>query len=200
MNTRRMPSSRWVVPLAALAIAGCLGRPSVDERWTSLEIVQSSVTAPDPVTLGGDPITVSANLTYRNILTGAFVAEMRASDTITNDMVQLDIEKQSIGTAKDVDFILANSVTAGRDVRTVTGFPSLVQDVNFTFDTFTPPGMGSVTGLFLVLYMGDEEEIEVQGQDSIVVTPWISDEYEVLHKGIAIPLAGPVVPPPPPTP
>ena len=184
------------------AVAGCLREPEIEERWTNLEIIATTVDAEETIdTAAGEPISVSAQLTFRSILTGAFVAELRASDTITSNMVELDPETAMIGTAEDVDFILENSVTAGRDFRTVTGFPDLVRTLDFQFGTFIPLAehmAGPATGYFLVLYMGSEEEVENDaGEDSVVITPFISSDYEILHKGIAIPLN---IPPPPPSP
>jgi len=184
---------------SALVVNGCLREPEIEERWTNLEIVATDVDGEIPVdTASGEMINVSAEITFRKILTGAFVAELRASDTITSDMVNLDPETRTIGTAEDVDFILENSVTAGRDFRTVTGFPELQRTVDFQFGTFVPLAehmAGPATGHFLVLYMGSEEEVENEaGEDSVVITPFPSGEYEILHKGVAIPLTA--TPPP----
>jgi hypothetical protein len=176
-----------MAPLALALVAGCLGHPEVEERWTNLEIVDTNVLSED-FALGSEPIRVKARLTFREILTGAFVAELRSSDSITPDMVQLDPARQPIGAARDVDLILENSVTAGRDPRSVTGFPQLRRDVEFNFETFEP--IANPEGLFLVLYLGDEEEIELEdGRDSLLITPYLSTEYDILSKGIAVPLA-----------
>jgi hypothetical protein len=177
----------WIAPWALAALAGCLGTPEVEERWTNLELLDTNA-LDQPFALGGEPLTVDARLTFREILTGEFVAELRASDSVQASMVPLDPEGQPVGTARDVDLILRNSVTAGRDTRTVTGYPQLQRDVHFSFDTFSPPDLGGITGLFLVLYLGDGEEIELEdGRDSLVVTPYFSDEYEILSKGVVIP-------------
>jgi hypothetical protein len=180
----------------AAGIAGSLGEPPLEDRWTSLEILNSSEDDSASVDLAsGDTCQMTARITFRQILTGAIVSELRASSTITTDMVELNPDEQIRGTARDVDYILQNSVTAGRDFHSVTGYPELRREFSFNTTGFVPTDTtltGPIIGLFLVLYMGDEEEIELaDGRDSIVITPFESERYQILHKGIAIPLGTP---------
>ena len=177
-------------------LAGCLNEPGIEERWTDLEIVAASKDGSELVDYSaGETLSLDARVNYRSILTGALVAELRASGTIDASMVNLEAGERQIGAAADIDFILANSVTAGRDFHSVTGFPQLVQEISFSFDSFRPAGealRGPISGLFLVLYMGDEDEIELSdGSDSTVITPFDSRSKQLLHKGIAIPLTLP---------
>ena len=181
---------------STLLLAGCLNEPEIEDRWTDLEIVTASKDGSELVDYSaGETLSLDARINYRSILTGALVAELRASGTIDASMVNLDAGEREIGAAADIDFILANSVTAGRAFRSVTGFPQLVQDVSFSFDSFRPAGeelRGPISGLFFVLYMGEEDEIELaDGSDSTVITPFDSRGTKLLHKGIAIPLALP---------
>jgi hypothetical protein len=67
-----------------------------------------------------------------------------------------------------------------------------MQSIDLSFTAQVPPEMfsGGTTptgGLFLLLYMGDGDEIELQdGTDSLVVTPFVSTDYEVLHTGFPL--------------
>jgi hypothetical protein len=179
--------------LAAVALAGCLGEPEIDERWTILEMVEVTP-QPAQTSPGGQPLNVSVTgrITYRDILTGFLVAEVRYSDTISPASVPLDPTENTLEAAQAIDQILANSVTTGRATRAVTGFDHLMQDIDLTFTAAVPPAMyaGGGTagrGLYLLLYMGEGDEIELaNGTDSLVVTPFVSTRYEVLHTGFAL--------------
>jgi len=188
------------VLLGMPALVGCLGEPEIDERWTLLEMMTS-----DPVPGENLPVDqplsvqVSGRITYRAIRTGFLVAEVRYSDSLSPAAVGLDPDDHSLNTAHRVERVLNNSVTAGRATRAVTGFDHLMQDVTLNFEAIVPPNMftgdpDSVAnrGLFLVLYLGDGEEIELQdGRDSLVVTPMPVDQYEVLYTGFALDLLAP---------
>jgi hypothetical protein len=177
-----------------LALASCLGEPEIDKRWTLLEFVDVS---PDPgaTNSASQPVNVSVKgrITYRRIVTGFLVAEVRYSNTVLPASLALDPSKHTLEVAEDVDRIIANSVTAGRATRIVTGFDHLMQtiDLNFTAQVpaaMFPGGTGPpVGGLYLLLYMGDGDEIQLQnGRDSLVVTPFVSTDQEILHTGFAL--------------
>ncbi len=186
----------WLVIMAAVLlanVAGCLEEPTIDERWTKLEFLSmapqpnQSVSATQPV-----QVSVKGRITYRKIQTGFLVAEVRYSDTIAPSNTSLDPDQHTLEAAQDVDRILANSVTAGRAVKAITGFDHLMQDINLSFTAQVPAAMqspppGTVQGLYLVLYLGSGEEIRRQGRaDTLVVTPFVSTEHEVLHTGFAL--------------
>jgi hypothetical protein len=90
---------------------------------------------------GGQPLAVSVKgrITYRDILTGFLVAEVRYSDTISPASVPLDPTENTLEAAQAIDRILANSVTAGRATRAVTGFDHLMQDVDLSSVKCRPP-------------------------------------------------------------
>jgi len=175
--------------LALLSALACLEEPEIDERWTKIEFLASSP-APTQERAADRPldVTVKGRITYRDILTGFLVAEVRYSPTIAPASVMLDPAENTLGDAQDIDRILANSVTAGRATRAVTGFDHLMQDVNLSFTATVPSGAaGGTGGLYLLLYMGDGDEVELaNGEDSLVVTPFRSTDREVLHTGFAI--------------
>ena len=177
--------------VALTVLVGCLDEPDIDETWTKLEFL-SVTPGPTQSPSASQPINVSlkGRVTYRSILTGFLVAEVRYSPTITPGSVLLDPDEHTLRDAESIDRILANSVTAGRATRASTGFDHLMQDVNFNFTAQVPAAATTGGGLFLLLYMGAGDEVEQQdGTDSLVVTPFVSTQKEVLHTGFAINIA-----------
>lgn len=193
MPTHLRGRAALALSLAALVTGfGCLGEPEIDERWTLLEFVTvdplpgQSATANLPL-----DVTVRGRVTYRDILTGFLVAELRYSDSVSPESVVLQPTAHTLSVAADVDRILANSVTAGRATRAVTGWDHLMQDVSLSF-TAQVPDSATGRGLYLLLYMGEGDEIRLQdGRDSLVVTPFVSTDYEVLHTGFELDIIPP---------
>jgi hypothetical protein len=177
--------------LAASLLGGCLGKPEIEDRWTRVDVLASNITPNQSLPSGSTPITVSATITYRKILTGFAVAELRGSSSVTPAAVQLDPNANRVRMAQDIDGILANSVTLGRATRAVTGWDHLVQRIDFSFNGAVPArGDSSATGLFLVCYLGQGTEIRLgNGTDSLVVTPFGSTQYEVLPVGMELGVA-----------
>jgi len=174
--------------LGALVLGSCLGEPEVDERWTLLEMV-SVTPQPNQSRSASQPlnVTVKGRVTYRDIVTGFMVAEVRYSPTLTGLSLPLNKDDHNEACAASVDQILANSVTAGRATRAVTGWDHLMQDVNLSFTASVPPAVLTSGGCFLVLYLGAGDEIELaSGEDSLVVTPFISTDKEILHTGFPL--------------
>lgn len=193
--------NRRVGPLgliaAGLFLPGCLGDPPIEERWTLLEIVDGpdvSSIVPGQAT----PISLTARITYREILTGAVIAEVRASTSLQPADTGFEFDSDPLGEAQDVDEVLRNSVSLGFATRAVTGFDHLVQDIPLTIDAagLTPaiPNssaadslQGAASGLFLVVYFGEVDEVEVAGGEEIeVVTPFFSDQWEILSTGVEL--------------
>ncbi len=191
---------RRAVALLALAagaspLAGCLGEPKLEDRWTRIDLASASHGPGEAVAPGvRDSITVVANITYRAILTGYAVAELRASSTLANGSVTLAPDASREPMALDVDRILANSVSVGRAVRPVTGWDHLVQTLPLSFGAVPPAALdttGATSGLFLLCYLGSGEEIEMRdGSDSIAITPFPSAQYRILPVGLKLTLAG----------
>lgn len=179
----------------ALAGAGCLGEPPLDERWTLLEIAEATPVARTPVP-SDQPIAVNVRgrITYRAVRTGFVVAELRYSESISPAMVSLDPDEHTLENARTVEYILANSVTAGRATRAVTGFDHLIQDLDLAFTAPVPAGLTAAAGdaaatrsLFLVMYLGEGDEVELPaGGDSLVVTPFGVDDAQVLFTGYPV--------------
>jgi hypothetical protein len=172
-------------------VPACLDEPEIDETWTTLEFL-TVTPGPRQSRTASQPIAVSleGRITYRSILTGFVVAEVRYSPNIAPSSVLLNPGERTLGDAQDIDRILANSVTTGRATRATTGFDHLMQDVTLSFTAGVPAGAAAGTGgLYLLLYMGDGDEVELEdGTDSLVVTPFRSTDREILHTGFAITL------------
>jgi len=180
----------WVLGL--VLAAGCLDEPEIDERWTLVEML---ATSPGPgANLPADrdiDISVTGQITYRDIETGFLVAEARYAENLDRTGLVLDHTVHELGSALEIERILENSVTAGRATKAVTGFDHLMQTVDLSFTARVPGALGAAPpdsatyrNLFLVLYMGEGEEIELQnGVDSLVVTPFRVEETQVLFTG-----------------
>jgi hypothetical protein len=174
--------------LLALALAaglpGCLWEPKIEDQWTRVDLESANVVHLQPVS-AGSTLTLSgrANVTYRRILTGAVVAELRASTAVPGAaaIIHPDAEREPMAAA--IDQILANSVSLGRDARLVTGWDHLIQPFDFSFSGTVP---SPPTGLFLLCYLGSGTLVELpDGSDSLVVTPFNSSQYLVLPVGLA---------------
>jgi hypothetical protein len=187
--------------LAAGGFAGCLDEPPVEDRWNSIELLSSNINDETVIPVGTTTqVAVSARITFREILTGFVVAELRVSQSMEYSDVLLDFDERKIATSLDVDRILQQSVPAGRATQIVTGYPQLMRTLNLEFEatipaavdsTYDPPG-GDTRSMFLVLYMGSGDEIELEdGSDSLVIDPFHTQEDRILHKGFAVPLTAP---------
>jgi hypothetical protein len=177
-----------VMVMGITTLWGCLDSPTIDETWTKLEFLsvtpgpKQSRTASQPIN-----VAVKGRITYRSILTGFLVAEVRYSPTITAKSVALNPDEHTLRDAESIDRILANSVTTGRATYPSTGFDHLMQDVDLKFTAQLPAGATTTGGCFLLLYMGDGEKIERPGEpDTLIVTPFVSTNKEILHTGFAL--------------
>jgi len=196
---------RLVVPALGglLLLSGCLGEPEIQDRWTLLEILEASPTDLSAYSVGSatTPVTVRARITYRELLTGFLVADLRAAPVLTTDDTELDADDDPLGVAQDVDLILQNSVSVGADAVPVTGWDHLIQELDITFDggllaataadsSVSSAGQGAVSasGLFLLLYFSDDvQEVELRsGEEIEVITPTFSTQRDILSAGIEI--------------
>ena len=190
---RRIPGRALLAMLtvSASALISCLDEPGIDETWTKLEF--TSVTpGPKQTRSVSQPInvTVKGRVTYRSILTGFLVAEVRYSPTIAPWSVALNPDEHTLKDAESIDRILANSVTTGRATYPSTGFDHLMQDIDLNFTALLPAGATTAGGCYLLLYMGDGEQVErVNNTDTLIVTPFVSKQKEVLHTGFALNIA-----------
>lgn len=189
---------RGVLAVAAgtlLTAGGCLGEPEIEDRWTRVDIEAANVHGYQLLPAGStQSFSVSTEITYRSIITGFAVAELRAS-TLQPNQVRVSTNAPREAMAYDIDRILANSVSCGRATRAVTGWDHLIQRIDFAFDGVVPAGpdsTGQSPGLFLITYLAEGEEIELPGnRDSLVITPFPSGPYEILPMGIPLAIGSP---------
>ena len=184
-----------VLGLFATMVGGCLGAPEIEDRWTRVDLLSSNLTPGQAIAPGSSQtITMSTTVTYRRILTGFVVADLRASTTPSGTVV-LNADAPREPMALDIDQILANSVSMGRATRAVTGWDHLIQHLDFSFTGVGPASTdstGAPVNLYLVCYMGDGVELERQGRpDTLIVTPWMSTAYSILPVGIELAVGGP---------
>ena len=183
--------------ILALLLGGCLGEPPVEERWTNLEFLE----VPDfgATSFGvGDSVSVQvrSRVTFRDQFVGFVVGELRVSQTLSADSLFLDHTRDAIVASENVDRLLTQSSPVARGTKGLAGFPQLRRTLDMHFEAtvpgfvdgrFDPPG-GTPRGLFLVLYMGEGEEVEQEdGSDSLVVRPFLTHEDQILAKAIALP-------------
>jgi hypothetical protein len=190
-------AARLVAAFAVpLMLAGCLGKPGIEDRWTRLDIEGANVMPYQPVTAGTTPtFNLTTKITYRSIITGYAVAELRAS-TVKPNQVRVEPDAQREPMAYDIDRILANSVSMGRATRAITGWDHLIQRIDFTFAGAVPTGVdstGSAPGLFLLTYLAAGDEVERLNQpDTLIITPFPSGPYEILPMGMPLAITAPV--------
>jgi hypothetical protein len=181
-----------LLAVAVLPLAGCFDKPGIEQTWTRVDMVGSNLTPGQGVGLGAaQPVTLSATITYRSILTGFAVAELRASSSISPADVDVRPDAPRAQMATDIDRLLQNSVSLGRATRAVTGWDHLIQRLDFSFSGAVPAVVDSsgtgTGGVFLLCYLGSGVRLELpNGQDSIIVTPFPSAAYKILPFGMAL--------------
>ncbi len=177
---------------------GCLGKPELEDRWTRVDIESSNVQAFQSLPAGSyQTFDLSTKITYRAIVTGYAVAELRAG-TVQPGQVRVAPDAPRERMAYDIDNILANSVSMGRATRAITGWDHLQQGIQFDFAATMPAGVdssGNPPGTFLLVYLASGEEIRLRnGTDSLVITPFPSGPYEILPVGLPLTVGAPAAP------
>lgn len=182
-----------LLALAGTLLSGCLGAPKLEDRWTRLDIVSSNAVPYQTIPVGPDSFTMHARITYRTIVTGFAVAELRASTTLTPASFEIAPFAPRLPMAQQIDTVLANSVTLGRMTRAITGWDHLMQDLDLAFGATVPAVLtdssstGPPTGLFLLCYLGSGVKIErVNQPDTLIVTPFSSTPYQILPVGMTL--------------
>jgi hypothetical protein len=176
--------------LGVSMLNGCFDAPKLEDRWTRADILGSNVTANQILTPGTmQSFQLGTTITYRAIVTGYAVAELRASSSVPRTSVNLGTNAPRLRMAQDIDRILLNSVSMGRAIRGVTGWDHLIQRVDFSFTAPVPAAgdssMGPGGGLFLLCYLGSGVKLELpSGADSIVITPYNSSAFQILPVGM----------------
>ena len=186
--------SALLLVCAAIDAGGCLGKPKIEDRWTRIDVRSSNLAENQAITPGvRKSIQVGSQITYRSIITGYLVCDLRASSTIgpTDVAIGLDAPRQRM--AEDIDRLLVNSTCVGRATRAVTGWDHLIQGIDLSFSGVAPATDSSgaaIRGLFLVCYLAQGDKIELaNGMDSLVITPYRSTDYEYLSIGMKLAVA-----------
>jgi hypothetical protein len=181
-------SPRLRIVLAAvflLGASGCLQAPGIDQTWTRLDL---KTPAPfDSVAVGDTAmVAVHGEITYRSILTGGIIADLRVAPGIAPSTVRLGPDAPRMRMLQDVNRILAGSTLAGRAVIPFTGWDHLIQDFDAEFPCRIPPdSLGG--GVYLVVYLADIDEIELPGGGKTYdVTPFDLEAKEVLPTGAVL--------------
>lgn len=181
-----------LVALVACATSGCFDAPKLEDRWTRLDIASASVSPYQALTLGArESLAVTVDVTYRAILTGYAVADLRWSEDYTPVTLPMTPDMARAPLAHRVDSLLAHSVSVGRSTRAVTGWDHLIQRIDFRFGANVPAVLDSSGagggGLFLVCYLGAGDlERRLGMEDTLIVTPYGSEAYQVLPVGLAL--------------
>jgi hypothetical protein len=200
-TTRRIGAKSRRAALALLCASalggclGCLGKPEIEDRWTRLDVLSSTLRPGQTLAAGSSqPITVRTAITYRSILTGFAVTELRASASVSAADVRLDPDAPRVPMASAIDSILRASVSRGRATRAVTGWDHLIQEIDFGFVGSVPAATdssGRPLGLFLISYLAEGVEVRREdGSDSLIVTPLESTRYQILPVGIELAISG----------
>ena len=189
-TARSLRRSVLVALALAVGLTGCLWAPKIEDQWTRVDLESANVVHLQAVPSGSTLTLIGrANVTYRRILTGVVVAELRASTAVPGAaaIIHPDAEREPMAAA--IDQILASSVSLGRDTQLVTGWDHLIQPFDFSFSGSVPAALdstGARNGFFLLCYLGAGTEVELpDGSDSLVVTPFNSSQYLVLPVGLA---------------
>jgi hypothetical protein len=189
----RSRSNRAAGMVAAISFAalggGCLDSPPIEEQWTRIELLSSSADAREDFAGGAPiPLQVQARITFRELLTGFLVVDVRSSATLTAADVDLeddpDDDEDGLDVAREVDRILLDSTSLAVEAVPITGFDHLIRDLDIELDAAVPDTSGEI--FLLVYFSEDVEEVEEDGMESIIVTPTLSTERDILSAGMAI--------------
>jgi hypothetical protein len=189
----------WLALLALGAVlAGCFDAPRLEDLWTRVDIDSANLNPYEALTLGvRESVEVHTTVTYREVVTGYAVAEMRVSPTITAGTLPISPDASRLPMAQAIDSLLQHSVSIGRALVPVTGWGHVVQRIDFAFGAGVPAVLDTTGagagGLFLVCYLGSGVIVNRPGlADTVVVTPLGSAQYQMLPIGMSLTaVAGP---------
>jgi hypothetical protein len=175
------------VAAVALFLSGCLGTPPIEETWTRIELVTLTPATRQELS-GSAALSLEARMTFRELLTGFLVADLRSS-TLSPSEVDLeddpDDDEDGLEVAREVDRILGSSSSLAVEAIPITGFDHLIRRLTFELDAAVSDSSGS--NLYLLVYFSDDvQEVEDGEMESIVVTPTLSTQRDILSAGAAI--------------
>ncbi len=178
--------------------AGCFDAPRLEDQWTRVDIDSANLNPFESLTLGArESVEVHTTVTYRQVVTGYAVAELRVSQNLTAGSLPIAPDASRLPMAQAIDSLLAHSASIGRAIVPVTGWEHTVQRIDFAFGADVPAALDTTGsgpgGLFMVCYLGSGVVVSRPGlADTVVVTPLGSAPYRLLPTGMPLTaVAGP---------
>jgi hypothetical protein len=150
--------------VAILLATGCGEEPGPEDLLTLVEL-DSNPAPPDST------LVARARVSFRDWFNGGIVIEKRVGSTGLVTGLAALLEGTEEEQAEAWALVMAGSASAGLAEQLVVGYQGLIRDIELEL-----PGCAIAndsTSTFLVAYLADIEEIEIDGQpDSLVITPY----------------------------
>ncbi len=177
-NAGRISAGLLFVALAiALAIAGsgCGESPGPEDLLTLVEL--ESVNGGYRIAPGDTSIPARVKMTFRDWFNGGVVVEARVSSSVSSAQIAALLASGGAEAhAAAWDLVMAGSSSAGMAARAMVGYRGLIREHDFILPLSIPSGDSSgnpFTGAFIVGYLADVEEVEIDGQpDSLILIPY----------------------------
>jgi hypothetical protein len=171
----------------ALLAAGCGEEPGPEDLLTLVEIDGGG----SPFSPGDTAIATRVEITFRDWFNGGAVAEARVSSSLTVAQLEPLLSGDAEARAEAWALVMAASMSAGFAERPMVGYRGLIREPEFVIPVTIPAGGDTAgnpfTSAFVVAYLADVEEVEIEGQpDSLVVMPY-GREAGILNDVVAIP-------------
>jgi hypothetical protein len=164
-------------------VSGCLWEPEIEDSWTRLDVIEPA----SPAAVAGGAVQIRSRITYREIMTGDVIAELRVSDVVTHDAVQLGPTADREALLEDVELILNNSQRLGAAAVPVTGWTHLMQEFTLELDASGIPSDPAQGYAFIVVYFGQSETVELpDGTEITTFEPGDFRETHVLPAGVEL--------------
>jgi len=188
------PLRSTVGSIAALGLCiafmalGCGEKPGPEDLLTLVD-VDAGDTAFGP---GDSSIASQAELTFRDWFNGGVVVEARVSSSLTAEEIAILLSGDAEAHAAAWERVMAATIGAGMAERLEVGYRGLIRHHEFQVPVTIPAGGDSAgnpySNVFLVAYLADVEEIEIEDQpDSLVITPY-GQESGILNDVLPIAL------------
>ena len=198
IGLRRFAGRLALLALAAAVLPGCFDAPRLEDLWTRVDIDSANINPYQTLTLGAsESVEVHTTVTFRHVVTGYAVAELRVSPSITAGSLPISPDASRLPMAQAIDTLLQHSASIGRALVPVTGWEHVVQRIDFAFSAAVPGALDttgtSPGGLFMLCYLGSGVVVNRPGlADTVLVTPLGSAQYQLLPIGMSLTaVAGP---------
>jgi hypothetical protein len=170
---------------------GCGEEPGPEDLLTLVEIETADRSAFGP---GDSAIAAQVAITFRDWFNGGIVVETRVSSTLTAEEISPLLAGDAEAHALAWERVMAASIGAGMAERLEVGYQGLIREHEFQVPVTIPAGVDSsgnpYANAFLVAYLADIEEIEIDDQpDSLVITPY-GQQSGILNDVVPIAIEG----------